>query len=114
MPIEKRTRIEIFLPLRSDLPAYQIAIEWITEEFAYLRGGATLTAPFTGFFASSGRFDIIEDAVRILFCDLDQDLNDDQDRSDIIELLESTKSFLTETLEEEEIWIVFYRLQRIA
>lgn len=39
MPTEKRTRVEIFLPVRSDLTAYQTASEWLVEELAFLRGG---------------------------------------------------------------------------
>ncbi len=65
MPIEKRTRVEVFLPLRSDLLTYQVALDWMAEEFAYQRGGATLTAPFAGLFVSSSRVDIVEDAIRI-------------------------------------------------
>lgn len=84
MPIEKRTRVEIFLPLRFDIPAYQVAIDWMASEFVYLRGGATLTAPFAGFFASAGRYEIVEDAIRVLFCDLDQDIDDEQDRADAL------------------------------
>ncbi len=73
MPIEKRTRVEIFLPLRSDILAYQVAIDWLAEEFAYQRGGATLTAPFAGLFTSSTKVDVVQDAIRVLFCDFELD-----------------------------------------
>jgi hypothetical protein len=48
MPAEKRTPVEVFLPVRTDSPAYQIVTDWLAEELAYARGGATLTTPKGG------------------------------------------------------------------
>ncbi|NOT48233.1 MAG: hypothetical protein HOP17_10860 [Acidobacteria bacterium] len=114
MPIEKRTRVEIFLPLRSDIPAYNTALQWMAEEFAYERGGATLTAPFAGLFVSSNRLDVVEDAIRILYCDFDLDVTNAQDLAGLTSFLESVKRFLMETLEEEEIWIIYFPVTRIV
>jgi hypothetical protein len=50
MPSEKRTRVEIFLPVRSDSAEYRIITDWLAEELAYARGGSTLTTPFTGLY----------------------------------------------------------------
>lgn len=113
MPIEKRIRVEVFLPLRSDLPNYQVAIDWMAEEFARQRGGATLTAPFAGLFATANHADIVEDAIRILFSDFHLDFEIDAHRKELTVLLEDVKRFLMETLEEDEIWIVFYPVSRI-
>lgn len=113
MLTEKRTRVEIFLPLRSDLLKYQIAIDWMAEEFARQRGGATLTAPFAGLFASAHDTDIVEDAIRILFSDFQLDLDNELHQNQLVELLSEVKSFLMETLDEEEIWIVYYPVSRV-
>ncbi len=113
MPIEKRTRVEIFLPLRSDLSAYQIVLEWLAEELAFARGGATLTTPFAGLYASSTQIDVVEDAIRILFCDFELDCDKPEDLVEIAAFLEDVKNFMTKTLEEEEIWIVFYPISRV-
>ncbi len=113
MPIEKRTRVEIFLPLRSDIIAYNTALKWMAEEFAYERGGAPLTAPFAGLFVSPNPFDVVEDAIRVLFCDFDLDAENPEDNFEITSFLEAAKAFLMETLEEEEIWVVFYPITRI-
>ncbi len=113
MRIEKRTRVEIFLPVRSDLLAYQTALEWLANELAIVRGGATLTTPFAGLFASSTQVGVVEDAVRILFCDFELNCEKDEDLADIVVFLESVKDFLMKTLEEEEIWVVFYPISRI-
>lgn len=114
MRIENRIRVEISLPVRSDLSNYQIAIDWLADEFALSRGGATITTPFSGLFSSLGHAELISDAVRILYCDFELDPTDRDHQAEIVEYLETTKDFLVELLEEEEIWVVFYPLTRIV
>ena len=41
MPAEQRTRVEVFLPVRTEMPAYQAVTDWLAEELAFARGGAT-------------------------------------------------------------------------
>ena len=113
MPIEKRTRVEIFLPLRSDLSAYRVVLDWLAEELAYNRGGATLTAPFAGLYVSPTRADVVEDAIRILFCDFELDCDKLDDFAEIAVFLEDVESFMKTTLEEDEIWIIFYPISRV-
>lgn len=113
MPIEKRTRVEIFLPLRSDLSSYEIVLKWLSEELAYARGGATLTSPFAGLYVSPTQFSVVEDAIRILFCDFELNCERSEDLEEITAFLEDFKSFMMKTLEEEEVWIVFYPISRI-
>jgi hypothetical protein len=113
MPIEKRTRVEIFIPLRSDLTAYQSITEFLAEEFAFTRGGSTLTVPFSGLYASDTQVGIIHDAIRILFCDFDFDLDNPKHKSELIDYLESVRHFLLHTLEEEEVWIVYHSVTRV-
>jgi hypothetical protein len=114
MPIEKRTRVEIFLPVRSDLSAYQTALQWLAEELALARGGSTLTTPFAGLFVSPNQVDLVQDAVRILFCDFELNSEKNEDLREIVAFLESVENFLKTALEEEEIWIVFYPISRIV
>ncbi len=38
----------------------------------------------------------------------------EKDRAEIILFLENVKGFLAETMEEEEIWIIFYPISRIV
>ncbi len=114
MPIEKRTRVEIFLPLRSDLSSYKIVAEWLSEEFAFSRGGSTLTTPFAGLFSSATQVDIVEDAVRVLFCDFDFDIEITELRDELVTYLEGVKQLMMNALEEEEIWIVFHSITRIV
>lgn len=113
MPTEQRIRVEIFLPLRSDILSYQIAIDWMAEEFARQRGGATLAAPFAGLFASAGQTALVENAIRILFSDFELNIENEMHVEHLDELLADVKRFLMETLEEEEIWVVYYPLARV-
>ena len=113
MPTEKRTRVEIFFPLRSDTLDYQIVAQFTAEEFAYSRGGSTLTTPFAGLYTSATRVDIVEDSIRILFCDLDANLDNRNEYDDLVLYLEKLKRGLIKALQEEEIWIVFYPISRV-
>ena len=67
-----------------------------------------MTTPFTGLFVSSTRIDIVQDAVRVLFCDFELNCEAKEDLTEILNYLEPAENFLVETLDEEEIWIVFY------
>jgi len=69
VPLEKRTRVGIFLPVRSDLLEYSAVTEWLAEELAIARGGSTLTTPFTGLYVSDTHGSIQRDSVQVLFCD---------------------------------------------
>ena len=103
MRTENRTRVEIFLPIRSDLTAYQIALDWLAEEFAFSRGGSTFTTLFAGLYATQTGATLIHDAVRILFCDFDWDMDVEEDRVDLGDYLSNLRSFLMNTLDEEEV-----------
>lgn len=114
MPIENRTRVEFYLPVRSDIADYQATLDWLANELATSRGGATTTTPFAGLFSSASGGALIHDAVRILFCDFQLDLNNNSHRLELIEYLETTKAYLLNKLQEEDIWVVFYSISRIA
>lgn len=114
MPLEKRTRVEIFIPIRSDVAEYQAVTEWIAEELAYVRGGSTLTTPFTGLYVSSSRGDVIRDDVHVLFCDFNLDAENPEHRAELIRYLNELRSMLLEALEEEEVWIVYHSITRIT
>lgn len=114
MPTEKRTRVEMFFPLRSDLANYEIVTKWLAEEFAFSRGGATLTTPFTGLFASANQADLVSDAIRILFCDFDINLDITEQSTELLNYLENIRKSVMILLEEEEIWIIYYPITRVT
>jgi len=114
VPAEKRTRVEIFIPLRSDAADYQTITEWLAEELAYARGGSTLTTPFTGLYISTTQSHLVRDAVHILFCDFDLDVDDEQQRAELSNYLNEIRLLLMDVLSEEEVWIVYYPIMRVG
>lgn len=80
----------------------------------FTRGGSTLTTPFAGFYVSATQADIVEDAIRILFCDFDFNIDDAEQHAVLIEYLEQVRSLLMQALEEEEVWIVYHSVSRIV
>ncbi len=59
------------------------------------------------------QFSVVEDAIRVLFCDFELNCERSEDLEEITLFLEDFKLFMMKTLEEEEIWIVFYPISRI-
>ncbi|MFN2502454.1 MAG: hypothetical protein ABR530_10645 [Pyrinomonadaceae bacterium] len=114
MPTENRTRVEIFLPVRSDHLAYQSALDWLAEEFAFARGGSTFTTPFAGLYSTATGGELVQDSIRVLFCDFNWDISIAEDRHELDNYLTSVRSFLMAMLEEEEVWIVYHSVSRIV
>ncbi len=114
MPLEKRTRVEIFLPLRSNTVAYRTVTEWPAEELAFSRGGSTLTTPFTGLYASTTEKSLSHDQIQVLFCDFDLDSDDLGDRAELLSYLNDLRFMLMEILHEEDVWIIYHSVTRIS
>ena len=114
MASEKRTRVEIFLPVRTDTADYKAVTEWLSEELALARGGSTLTTPFTGLYASSASVGtVLRDQIQILFSDLDLRTDDLVHYSKLLTYLEGLRELLMELLREEDVWIIHYSVTRI-
>lgn len=114
MPLEKRTRVEIFLPIRSDMVAYGSVTDWLAEELAFARGGSTLTTPFTGLYSSTTEKTLTHDQIQILFCDFDLDSDDLDGRAELLSYLNDLRLMLMEILHEEDVWIVYHSVTRIS
>ena len=115
MALEKRTRVEIFLPVRTDTSDYRTVTDWLSEELALARGGSTLTTPFTGLYASSiTRSNVVRDQTQILFCDFDLDVDDAVHRTKLLTYLNGLRLMLMEILHEEDVWIIYHSVTRIS
>ena len=114
MASEKRTRVEIFLPVRTDTAIYQIVTDWLSEELALARGGSTLTTPFTGLYASTnmGR-GVVRDQIQILFCDFDLNADNPAHLGKLLSYLTDLRLTLMEILNEEDVWIIYPPITRI-
>ena len=113
MPLEKRTRVEIFLPIRLGTVSYRTVTEWLAEELAYSRGGSTLTTPFAGLYLSTTKNNLTRDQVNIIFCDFDLDSDDPNDREELSAYLGEIRFLLMEMLLEEDVWIIYYPSTRV-
>ena len=115
MGLEKRTRVELFLPVRTDTTDYKAVTDWLSEELELARGGSTLTTPFTGLFSSSvTRGDVVRDQIQILFCDFDLDAANPVHRQRLLTYLNELRVNLLELLHEEEVWITYHSITRIS
>ena len=114
MALEKRTRVEIFLPVRTDTTDYRAVTDWLSEELALARGGSTLTTPYTGLYASStSHAEVTRDQIQILFCDLDLDIANTIQYEKLIAYLADLRHLLMELLDEEDVWIIYHQITRI-
>jgi hypothetical protein len=113
VPLEKRTRVEIFLPVKSNSLEYQAVTEWLAEELAIARGGSTLTTPFTGLYLSDTRGSIIRDSIQVLFCDFDLAPNNSVQETELVDYLNTIRRLLMDLLLEEEVWIVYHSVTRV-
>ena len=107
MPLETRTRVEIFLPIRTDLVLYGTVTDWLAEELAFSRGGSTLTTPFTGLYTSTTEKTVTRDQIHVLFCDFN-------DKAELLAYLEDVRLLLMEILSEEDVWITYHPVTRIS
>jgi len=94
VPLEKRTRVEIFLPIRTESVDYRAITDWLAEELAYSRGGSTMTSP--------------------VFCDFDLDAQNSAHFGKLTSYLDEVRSLVMEALDEEEVWIVYHPVTRVA
>ena len=114
MALEKRTRVEIFLPVRTGTTDYRAVTDWLSEELALARGGSTLTTPFTGLYAApTAHVEVTRDQIQILFCDLDLDIADTIQYQKLIAYLADLRHLLMELLDEEDVWIIYHQITRI-
>jgi hypothetical protein len=104
--LEKRTRVEVFIPVREDDLAYEAVSRWIAEEFAFRRGGATATTAFIGLYASPSTGHIMRDHVQIVFTDVLVDDDDADSRDELLAELDLLRTDIERMLAgEEEIWV---------
>ena len=92
--------------MREDEAAYQIISQWVAEEFAFERGGSTVTTTFLGLYASPSSAQVVRDRVQIIFTDVLIESADPSDRSELIGELDSLRTDIEQMLShEEEIWV---------
>jgi hypothetical protein len=112
--LEPRTRVEVFIPVREDELAYQVISQWVAEEFAFERGGTTVTTTFVGLYASPSTGQVVRDRVQIIFTDVLVESADPSDLNELIEGLHFLRTDIEQMLsDEEEIWITISPIEII-
>ena len=114
MPLENRTRVEIFLPIGMDKVAYRTTTDWLAEELAFARGSSTLTTPFVALYASTTEKTLTRDQIRILFYDFDLDSDDPNDRAELLAYLSDVRLLLMDILRKEDVWIIYHSVVRVS
>ena len=105
MSLERRTRVEVFIPVPEDDLAYEAVSRWIAEEFAF-RGGATVTTAFIGFYASPSTGHMLRDQEQIVFTDVLVESDDADSRGELLAELDLLRTDIERLLAgEEEIWV---------
>jgi hypothetical protein len=112
--LEPRTRVEVFIPVREDELAYQVISQWVAEEFAFERGGSTVTTTFVGLYASPSTGQVVRDRVQIIFTDVLVESADPSDLNELIEGLDFLRTDIEQMLsDEEEIWVTISPIEII-
>lgn len=111
MPLEKRIRVEIFLPINKSQPAYEALTRWLAEELALTRGGSTVTSPFKGLYRSASG-EIVQDEIQVLFCDFNLNPDDEAQVAQLGRYLADIRQTLVEALQEDDLWIVYHPVIR--
>lgn len=113
MPSEKRTRVEIFLPLGSDSVIHGTVTEWLAEELAFARGGSTVTTPFTGLYLSATEGDILRDAVAFYSVTSIWIRTMYLSAPNLRVYLSELRLMLLRVFRQEEIWITYHPITRV-
>jgi hypothetical protein len=112
--LEPRTRVEVFIPVREDELAYQVISQRVAEEFAFERGGSTVTTTFVGLYASPSTGQVVRDRVQIIFTDVLVESADPSDLNELIEGLDFLRTDIEQMLsDEEEIWVTISPIEII-
>lgn len=112
MKSSRRTRVEIYVPLRQpdnvDYPRYRDVQRWLEQELAYLYGGET-TLKGSGLYFHHATTRLLADNIAIIYSDLDLDLTNRRHRRVFDAYIDGLLGFISNQLmKEAEILIVYY------
>jgi hypothetical protein len=113
VPFQKRTRVEVFLPLGFDSVVHRSVTEWLAEELTFARGGSDITTLLTGLYTSATQAEIVRDDIQIVFCDFDLDADDSDERAILERYLSGIRSMPLRVFREEEVWNFYHAVVRI-
>jgi hypothetical protein len=93
----------VYLPERPDDPSYHLTLNWIADEFTYLRaGGASTIEHIDGRYLSPRTGMSIHERVSLVYADFPADWSRRQERAEVLRYLEELKQFAEAVLWQEE------------
>lgn len=106
-------RIECYIPERFDQDAYEIAFDWLCEEFSYTHGGCSSIQGIDGRYRSTTGF-IVPDRITLVWCDLPWRWTAARERAEAVAYSVGLRDYLSALLPQEEvIYIVLTPILRI-
>ena len=96
------TRIECYIPEVVDLQDYDIAFDWLCDEFAYAHGGCSSITGIAGQFVSASGLSM-SDRITLVWCDLPWRWTTARERAEAIAYTAGLRDYLTAVLPHEEV-----------
>ena len=108
--VSTKTRIEVYIPDRPNDSSYRRTLDWIADEFTFVRaGGATTIEGIDGRYLSVDHGVIVHETISVVYSDFPSDWSDDRERTEVLDYLEELRDFAQRILwREETILILAY------
>ena len=107
MPALARIRVEVYIPDRPGDPSYRTTLDWIADEFTYLRaGGASTVEHIDGRYLSPRTGRSIHERVSLVYADFPADWSKRKERTEVLSDLEELKQFAEAVLWQEETILI--------
>lgn len=110
MPASAKIRVEVYIPDRQRDPSYRKTLDWIADEFTYLKaGGASVIEGIDGRYLSPRTESTIYDRVSVIYSDFPSDWSNIDERLTVLRYLEELGQFAETVLwREETVLVVAY------
>jgi hypothetical protein len=96
------TRVECYVPQHFDQDAYDIAYDWLCDEFTYAHGGCSAIKGIDGQYRSVAGF-VAADRITLVWCDLPWRRTMPRERADAAAYASGLRDYLSELLPQEEV-----------
>jgi hypothetical protein len=96
------TRIECYIPEHLDQDAYEIAYDWVCEEFTYAHGGCIAVKGVDGRYRSVTGW-MVPDRITLVWCDLPWRWTVARERAEAVAYAAGLRNYLAALLPQEEV-----------
>lgn len=98
-------RIECYIPERFDQEAYDIAFDWLCDEFTYAHGGCSAIQRVDGRYRSTTGL-TVRDRITLVWCDLPWQWTVARERAEALTYAAGLRDYLSLLLPHEEVMYV--------